>query len=63
MAQQPRFSRRFLTILIAVTSIAIALLTRFQPPEQTADEETPSPAIEKAATEPSPQIQPEDAQP
>lgn len=32
--KQPRFSRRFLTILMVVTAIAIALLSRIQPPEE-----------------------------
>lgn len=32
--KQPRFSRRFLTILMVVTAIAIALLSRTQPPQE-----------------------------
>lgn len=42
-----RFSQRTLTVIIAVTAIAIALLSRLQPPEQ-----KQMPAQEKNITQP-----------
>jgi len=41
MSQEPRFSRRFLTLLIVITALAVALLLRLQPPADT-EETVPS---------------------
>lgn len=46
--KQPRFSRRFLTILMMVTAMAILLLSRLQPP---AEQPQTDRAAEQQATE------------
>ncbi|MCB1661669.1 MAG: hypothetical protein H6995_14940 [Pseudomonadales bacterium] len=44
--KQPRFNRRFLTILMLVTAAAILILSRIQPPLETSEqqEHLPQPA-------------------
>lgn len=42
--QQPRFSRRFLTILIFITSFAIALLSQIDEPEDDQQPESAKPS-------------------
>ena len=46
--QKPRFSRRFLTILILVTSMAVALLTRLED-RSTTDADPASPDAPEAS--------------
>ena len=50
MAHKPMFSRRFLTILIVVTSIAIVLLSRIQPQDQPTESEPPTDEASTATT-------------
>ncbi|MCF7980735.1 MAG: hypothetical protein K9K86_02050 [Pseudomonadales bacterium] len=41
--KQPRFNRRFLTILMMITAAAIIILSRLQPPPQKPVPEAPQP--------------------
>ncbi len=55
--QEPRFSRRFLTILILVTSMAIALLTRLE--DRSANDAEPAPPDLPEASAPALDIAPD----